>query len=47
MLEKPKKLNVPMQKEMTQLKIALIGDPQTGKSSFAQQYSQGICPPYY
>jgi GTPase SAR1 family protein len=36
-----------MQKEMTQLKISLIGDPQTGKSSFAQQYSQGICPPYY
>lgn len=47
MLERPKKLNVPVQKEVTQIKITLIGDPQTGKTSFAQRYSTNSCPSYY
>jgi GTPase SAR1 family protein len=32
---------------VTQIKIALIGDTQSGKSSFAQKYANGSCPPYY
>lgn len=47
MIEKPKKLNVPMQKEVSQIKVTLIGDPQTGKSSFAQRYAINNCPANY
>jgi GTPase SAR1 family protein len=38
MIEKPKKLNVTSHKEMTQFKIALVGDQQAGKSCFMSQY---------
>lgn len=32
---------------MTQIKVTLIGDCQSGKSSFAARYSTGNCPNYY
>ena len=47
MLDRPKKLNVPAQKEVVQLKITLIGDQQSGKTSFAQRYSKDIAPGSY
>jgi len=47
MLEKPKKLNVPAHKEVIQIKVTLIGDAQSGKTSFAQRYSTGVCPSQY
>ena len=47
MLEKTKKLNVPMQKEVTQIKVTLIGDPQTGKTSFAERYANNNFLSYY
>jgi GTPase SAR1 family protein len=47
MLEKPKKLSVPATKEMLQLKLGLIGDPQTGKSSFVARCLGLPCPNYY
>lgn len=40
-------MNVPSQREVTQLKVTLVGDPQTGKTSFAQRYCQGVCPTVY
>lgn len=36
-----------MQKEVSQIKVTLIGDPQTGKTSFTQRYVNNSCPPYY
>lgn len=47
MLEKPKKLTVPSTKEMLQIKLGLIGDPQTGKSSFVAKALGLPCPNYY
>ena len=38
MIEKTKKLNVAVQKEIKQIKIALIGDCMSGKSSFMSYY---------
>ena len=38
MIEKTKKLNVPGQKQTKQVKVALVGDSQTGKSAFMKQY---------
>lgn len=47
MLEKTKKLNVPATKEMIQIKIGLIGDQQSGKSSFVQKCLGNACPNFY
>lgn len=47
MLEKPKKLNVPAHKEVIQIKITLIGDAQSGKTSFAQKYANNNFPQTY
>jgi len=47
MLEKTKKLNVPATKECMQIRVALIGDPQSGKTSFMNKYVNGTCPNYY
>lgn len=47
MLEKAKKLNVPTTKECVQLRIALVGDVQTGKSSFLRRYVMGSFPAHY
>lgn len=47
MLEKTKKLNVPATKEMIQIKVGLIGDTQTGKTSFAVRSLGNPCPNYY
>lgn len=47
MLEKTKKLNVPATKEMAQIKIGLIGDQQSGKSSFVQKCLGHACPNFY
>ena len=47
MLEKTKKLNVPATKEMIQIKIGLIGDQQSGKSSFVQKCLGNPCPNFY
>ncbi len=38
MIEKPKKLNVPSHKDIVQVKIALVGNSQTGKTSFISKY---------
>ena len=47
MLDKPKKLSVPSTKEMLQIKIGLIGDPQTGKSSFVARCLGLPCPSHH
>jgi GTPase SAR1 family protein len=47
MLEKTKKLNVPAIKEMVQLKIGIIGDQQSGKTSFVSRCLGNPCPNYY
>jgi GTPase SAR1 family protein len=47
MLEKTKRLTVPSTKEMVQVKIGLIGDQQTGKSSFVARCLGTPCPNYY
>lgn len=47
MLEKTKKLSVPSTKEMIQIKMGLIGDQQTGKSSFVARCLGNACPNYY
>ena len=44
MIERPKKLSVPTHKEVIQIKITLIGDAQSGKTSFTQGYCRGKCP---
>ena len=38
MLEKPKKLNIQKQKEILNLKIALVGDKSTGKSAICDRF---------
>jgi len=38
---------VPSQKEVIQIKITLVGDCQSGKTSFANKYLTGSCPNYY
>jgi Gtp-binding protein of the ras superfamily involved in termination of M-phase len=40
-------LNVPAQKEVVQIKVTLIGDAQSGKTSFAQRYTNNVCPQSY
>ena len=47
MLEKTKKLNVTATKEMIQIKVGLIGDTQTGKTSFVARCLANPCPNYY
>jgi GTPase SAR1 family protein len=37
MIEKTKKLNVVSQEELTQIKVAMIGDSGSGKSSLVRQ----------
>lgn len=38
---------MPATKEMVQIKLGLIGDPQTGKSSFVARCLGSPCPPYH
>ena len=47
MLDKPKRLNVPALKETTQVKVALIGDQQSGKSSLVSRATTNTCPPHH
>lgn len=47
MLEMTKKLNVPAQKQVKQVKIALVGDSQSGKSAFMSKYIEDKFPNSY
>lgn len=41
MIEKAKKLNVTGQKQVKQVKVALVGDSMCGKSAFMKKYIDG------
>lgn len=47
MIEKTKKLNVPHQKENVTIKVVLVGDAQSGKSSLVNRYVSNRNPGQY